>query len=75
MAKKKLRTIGLRVVRELERKLPLERQKQYEREFSNYKKFSLRSEKVKTKSKVYMSHKQLVLPKEKLISLMNLQQK
>ncbi len=38
MARKKLRTIGKRVVRELERKLPEEILKQYETEFSNYKK-------------------------------------
>ena len=38
MARKKLRIIGHRVVRELERKLPEHLQKQYETEFSNYKK-------------------------------------
>ena len=38
MARKKLRTIGKRVVRELERKLSVETLKQYETEFSNYKK-------------------------------------
>jgi IS5 family transposase len=37
MARKKLRTIGKRVVRELERKLLEHLQKQYEVEFSNYK--------------------------------------
>jgi transposase, IS5 family len=38
MARKKLRTIGNRLVRELESTLPEHIQKQYETEFSNYKK-------------------------------------
>jgi transposase, IS5 family len=51
MARKKLRTIGKRVVRELERKLPEHLQKQYETEFSNYKK-ALTQER-NSKEKIY----------------------
>lgn len=54
MARKKLRTIGLRVVRELERKLPLELQKQYEGEFVIYKK--VLTQERNTKDKVYSLH-------------------
>lgn len=51
MARKKLRTIGKRVVRELERKLPQETLKRYETEFSNYNK-ALTQEK-NSKDKIY----------------------
>ena len=54
MARKKLRTIGLRVVRELERKLPEELQDQYVQEFSNYKK--VLSQERNTKDKIYSLH-------------------
>ena len=54
MAKKKLRTIGSRLVRELERKLPLDLQKQYEAEFIIYKK-ALAQER-NSKDKVYSLH-------------------
>jgi len=54
MARKKLRTIGKRVVRELERKLPEEVLKQYEIEFSNYKK-ALAQER-NSKEKIYSLH-------------------
>lgn len=54
MARKKLRTIGKRVVRELERKLPQEILKQYETEFSNYKK-ALTQER-NSKDKIYSLH-------------------
>lgn len=54
MARKKLRTIGLRVVRELERKLPLDLQKQYEGEFVIYKK--VLTQERNTKDKVYSLH-------------------
>lgn len=54
MARKKLRTIGNRVVRELERKLPEHLQKQYESEFSNYKK-ALTQER-NSKDKIYSLH-------------------
>ena len=54
MARKKLRTIGSRVVRELERKLPEHLQKQYEAEFINYKK-ALTQER-SSKDKVYSLH-------------------
>lgn len=54
MARKKLRTIGLRVVRELERKLPLELHKQYEGEFVIYKK--VLTQERNTKDKVYSLH-------------------
>lgn len=54
MARKKLRTIGKRVVRELERKLPEHLQKQYESEFSNYKK-ALTQER-NSKDKIYSLH-------------------
>lgn len=54
MARKKLRTIGKRVVRELERKLPEHLQKQYETEFSDYKK-ALTQER-NSKEKIYSLH-------------------
>ena len=54
MARKKLRTIGSRLVRELERKLPLDLQKQYEAEFIIYKK-ALTQER-NSKDKVYSLH-------------------
>lgn len=54
MARKKLRTIGQRVVRELERKLPEHLQKQYESEFRNYKK-ALTQERY-SKDKIYSLH-------------------
>ena len=54
MARKKLRTIGKRVLRELERKLPEPILKQYETEFSNYKK-ALTQER-NTKDKIYSLH-------------------
>ena len=54
MARKKLRTIGKRVVRELERKLPKNLQEQYETEFSNYKK-ALTQER-HSKAKIYSLH-------------------
>jgi IS5 family transposase len=54
MARKKLRTIGKRVVRELERKLPEKVLKQYETEFSNYKK-ALAQER-NSKDKIYSLH-------------------
>lgn len=54
MARKKLRTIGNRVVRELERKLPEDLQKQYEAEFSNYKK--VLSQEKNSKDKIYSLH-------------------
>ena len=54
MARKKLRTIGQRVVRELERKLPTHLQKQYENEFVNYKK-ALTQER-NSKDKIYSLH-------------------
>lgn len=54
MARKKLRTIGKRVVRELERKLPEHLQKQYESEFNNYKK-ALTQERY-SKEKIYSLH-------------------
>lgn len=54
MARKKLRTIGLRLVRELERKLPQPLQKQYEQEFTTYKKV-LTQERT-TKDKIYSLH-------------------
>ena len=54
MARKKLRTIGQRVVRELERKLPEHLQKRYESEFSNYKK-ALTQER-NSKEKIYSLH-------------------
>ena len=54
MARKKLRTIGKRVVRELERKLPEAILIQYETEFSNYKKV-LTQEK-NSKDKIYSLH-------------------
>lgn len=54
MARKKLRTIGKRVVRELERKLPEEILKQYESEFSNYKK--VLTQERNSKDKIYSLH-------------------
>lgn len=54
MARKKLRTIGKRVVRELERKLPEEVLKQYETEFSNYKK--VLAQERNSKDKIYSLH-------------------
>jgi transposase, IS5 family len=54
MARKKLRTLGHRVVRELERKLPEHLQKRYESEFSNYKK-ALTQER-NSKDKIYSLH-------------------
>jgi IS5 family transposase len=54
MARKKLRTIGNRVVRELERKLPEPLQKQYEDEFSKYKK--VLTQQRNTKDKIYSLH-------------------
>jgi IS5 family transposase len=54
MARKKLRTIGKRVVRELERKLPDHIQKQYETEFSNYKK--VLTQERNSKDKIYSLH-------------------
>lgn len=54
MARKKLRTIGRRVVRELERKLPPELQKQYENDFSNYKK--VLTQERNSKDKIYSLH-------------------
>ena len=58
MARKKLRTIGKRVVRELERKLPEHLQKQYENEFLIYKK-ALTQER-NSKDKVYSLHESQV---------------
>ena len=54
MARKKLRTIGNRVVRELERKLPGHLQKHYGAEFNNYKKAL--SQERKSKDKIYSLH-------------------
>lgn len=54
MARKKLRTIGNRVVRELERKLPEEIQKQYEGEFAIYKK--VLTQERNSKEKIYSLH-------------------
>ena len=54
MARKKLRTIGKRVVRELERKLPEETLKQYESEFCNYKK--VLTQERNSKDKIYSLH-------------------
>lgn len=73
--RKKLRTIGHRVVRELERKLPEHLQKQYETEFSNYKKALTQERNSKEKFTVCTNHKQLVLPREKHTRRMNLVQK
>ncbi len=53
-ARKKLRTIGNRVVRELERKLPQTSLNQYEVEFTNYKK--VLSQERNTKDKIYSLH-------------------
>lgn len=54
MARKKLRTIGKRVVRELERKLPKDLQIQYETEFINYNK--VLSQERNSKDKIYSLH-------------------
>jgi IS5 family transposase len=54
MARKKLRTIGHRVVRELERKLPEELQKQYQAEFTLYKKVLTQGR--NSKDKIYSLH-------------------
>jgi IS5 family transposase len=54
MARKKLRTIGNRVVRELERKLPESTLKEYEAEFLKYKK--VLSQERHTKDKIYSLH-------------------
>jgi transposase, IS5 family len=54
MARKKLRTIGKRVVRELERKLSEGTLKQYETEFSNYKK--VLTQERNSKDKIYSLH-------------------
>jgi IS5 family transposase len=54
IARKKLRTIGSRVVRELEIKLPEHLQKQYEAEFIKYKK-ALTQER-NSKDKIYSLH-------------------
>lgn len=54
MARKKLRTIGQRVVRELERKLPEEILKQYQTEFSKYKK--VLTQERNSKDKIYSLH-------------------
>ena len=54
MARKKLRTIGKRVVRELERKLPEHLQKQYESEFAIYKK--VLTQERNSKEKIYSLH-------------------
>lgn len=54
MARKKLRTIGKRLVRELERKLPEHLQKQYENVFLIYKK-ALTQER-NSKDKIYSLH-------------------
>lgn len=53
-ARKKLRTIGNRVIRELERKLPESILKQYESEFVKYKK--VLSQERKSKDKIYSLH-------------------
>ena len=54
MARKKLRTIGCRVVRELERKLPEPLQKHYEHEFAKYKK--VLTQQRNSKDKIYSLH-------------------
>ena len=54
MARKKLRTIESRMVRELERKLPVDYQKQYETEFRNYKK--VLTQERNSKDKIYSLH-------------------
>ncbi len=54
MARKKLRTIGKRVLRELERKLPEPILRQYESEFSNYKKALIQER--NSKDKIYSLH-------------------
>jgi transposase, IS5 family len=54
MARKKLRTIGNRVVRELERKLSETTLKEYETEFNNYKK--VLSQERNSKDKIYSLH-------------------
>lgn len=54
MARKKLRTIGKRVVRELERKLPEAIKNKYENEFSNYNK--VLTQERNSKDKIYSLH-------------------
>jgi transposase, IS5 family len=54
MARKKLRTIGKRVLRELERKLPEKTLKEYQTEFSNYKKVLIQER--HSKDKIYSLH-------------------
>ncbi len=54
MARKKLRTIGKRMVRELERKMGEPLGKQYETEFSNYKK--VLTQERNSKDKIYSLH-------------------
>jgi transposase, IS5 family len=54
MARKKLRTIGKRVVRELERKLPEPVLKQYQTALSNYKK--VLTQERNSKDKIYSLH-------------------
>ncbi|MBA0882910.1 IS5 family transposase [Flavobacterium undicola] len=54
MARKKLRTLGLRVVRELERKLPQELQNHYQGEFIIYKK--VLTQERNSKDKIYSLH-------------------
>lgn len=65
MARKKLRTIGHRVVLELERKLPEHLQKQYETEFSNYKR-ALTQERNSKKNIVCTNPKQTAWQTEKV---------
>jgi IS5 family transposase len=75
MARKKLRTIGNRVVRELERKLPEEILKQYETEFSNYKK--VLTQERNSKDEIYSLHEPQTacIEKGKLIKPTSLEQK
>jgi IS5 family transposase len=54
MARKKLRTIGKRLIRELERKLSKDTLKEYEPVFSNYKK--VLSQERNSKDKIYSLH-------------------
>lgn len=54
MAQKKLRNIGKRVIRKLERMLPEEILKPYETEFSNYKK--VLTQERNSKEKIYSLH-------------------
>jgi IS5 family transposase len=75
MARKRLRTIGSRIVRELERKLPENLQKQHETEFSNFKK-ALTQER-NSKDKVYSLHEPQTacIAKGRRTRFMNLAQK